>query len=301
MCQQVALHSFIQARCLLDKSQRSFRSLQAASSPFLVLLSLKSRDPSHPLAATVSFLEYSSSLPLSDLFRLSPSSAMSGTLNSLPSGRVFFVHSLSNASSDVDATVGALQAVASEVAGGSVSSDCQSLRPNHTSCSQSSVREVASTRPVPSSTQSRYPSSRSQYPSAQSNYPSSRSQCPSSQSQHPSSQPQYPSAQSQYPSSRSQYPSAHATNHFTSQSPTISTHSPTISTHSPTISTHSPTVTRLPCGPTLTHTLKAAVCPETLDWRRLPLCAHCMNHCDTIESAVRDTVVAVGSRSRVNA
>ena len=270
MCQQVALHSFIQARSLLDKSQRSFRSLQAASSPFLVLLSLKSRDLSHPLAATVSFLEYSSRLPLSDLLRLAPSSAVSGTLNSLPSGRVLFIHSLSNAASDVDATVEALQAVASEVVGDASSqqaprsvkgvSGCQSVSP-------SAAREVGS------ATQSGYPSAQSGYPSAHSAY-----------------QP----TQSAYPSTRSPYVSAQSTNHYTTQSPTISTQSPTISTQSP-------TVTRLPCGPTLTHTLKAVVRPETLDWRRLPLCSHCMNHCDTIESAVRDTVVAVGSPNHAHA
>ena len=254
MCQQVALHSFIQARSLLDKSQRSFRSLQVAA-PFLILLSLKSRDLSHPLAATVGFLEYSSAFPLADLFRLSPSSAVSGTLHALPVARVLFVHTLSNAASDVDATVEAMRVVAAAMS------------------DEASQVVNASSRVVNTS---------------------SRSVTASTQKSSPPLQRFSPS-HTAYTTTRSPYPSSYSTNPYPStQSPTISTQSPTISTHSPTISTHSPTMCR-PCGPTLTHTLKAVVHPDTLDWQNLPLCAKCMSHCDTIESAVRDTVVAVAS------
>lgn len=267
MCQQVALHSFIQARSLLDKSQRSFRSLQAAA-PFLILLSLKSRDLSHPLAATVGFLEYSSAFPLADLFRLSPSSAVSGTLHALPVARVLFVHTLSNAASDVDATVEAMRVVAAAM------SDEASQVVN------ASSRVVNSSRSVNTSSQLVNTSSRSVTASTQKSSPPLQRFSPS---------------HTAYTTTRSPYPSSYSTNPYPStQSPTISTQSPTISTHSPTLSTHSPTMCR-PCGPTLTHTLKAVVHPDTLDWQNLPLCAKCMSHCDTIESAVRDTVVAVAS------
>ena len=267
MCQQVALHSFIQARSLLDKSQRSFRSLQAAA-PFLILLSLKSRDLSHPLAATVGFLEYSSAFPLADLFRLSPSSAVSGTLHALPVARVLFVHTLSNAASDVDATVEAMRVVAAAM------SDKASQVVN------ASSRVVNSSRSVNTSSQLVNTSSRSVTASTQKSSPPLQRFSPS---------------HTAYTTTRSPYPSSYSTNPYPStQSPTISTQSPTISTHSPTLSTHSPTMCR-PCGPTLTHTLKAVVHADTPDWQNLPLCAKCMSHCDTNESAVRDSVVAVTS------